>query len=124
MSEEHIHRNDKGHVLAEKSTPVEHQDVEHICIVLPVKPEWRTADAPLQKPRGDFRVVKPGENQPHDIGCLCQSCVARRREQAKDPHFQAIVEARAAKLPPEQAEVLRRAVYGDRRPWWKRLIQR
>jgi len=110
MSAEHIHKNEHDHVLAEKSTPVEYREPE---------PEIRIAS-----PHGDFRVVRPGENQPHDIGCLCPSCVARRREQAKEPNFQAIVEARAAKLPPEQAESLRRAVYGDRRPWWRRLLSR
>jgi hypothetical protein len=45
--------------------------------------------------------------------------MARRREQAKDPEFIAIVEAKAAKLPPEQAAVLRKAVLGEAKPWWK-----
>lgn len=70
---------------------------------------------------GDFRLVNPGKTVPHDIGCLCASCMARRREHAKTPEAMAKVEEIAAKLPPEQAEVFRRAVLGERKPWWKRL---
>lgn len=64
----------------------------------------------IAKPHGNFRIVRQGETMPHDIGCCCPSCVARRREQAKDPQFAAIVEAKATKLPPVQAEALRRAL--------------
>lgn len=73
-------------------------------ITLPVDPEIHIAK------HGDFKITKIGENQPHDIGCLCPSCVARRREQARSPEFAAILEARCAKLPPEQADALRRAL--------------
>lgn len=64
----------------------------------------------ITKSAGDFRIVKQGETLPHDIGCCCPQCVARRRAQAKDPQFAAIVEAKAALLPPAQAEALRRAL--------------
>lgn len=63
-------------------------------------------------PTGDFRITKPGESEPHDIGCLCPSCVARRREQAQQPHFREILEAKCAKLKPEQAAALRQAFLG------------
>ena len=68
---------------------------------------------------GDFKLVHPGQTFPHDVGCLCKDCMARRREQAKDPEFVAIVEAHAAKLPPKQAAVLRKAVLGEAKPWWR-----
>lgn len=68
---------------------------------------------------GDFKLVQPGQRLPHDVGCLCKACMDRRREQAKDPEFVAIVETQAAKLPPEQAKVLREAVLGLPKPWWK-----
>lgn len=118
MSAEHIHKSDRGHVLAEKSEAAEYRPAESL-IVPPVEPDIRIAN-----PHGNFHVVKPGETQPHDIGCLCPSCVARRREQAQRPEFRAIVEARAAKLPPDQAEALRRALYGEKTPWWRRLLRR
>jgi len=89
-----------------------------IGVTAPVEPEIRIAN-----PHGDFRIAKMGESASHDIGCLCPSCMARRREQAKSPKFAAIVEAAAAKLPPEKAETLRRAVLGDQRPWWRRLLR-
>src|SRR5512143_2559323 len=73
-------------------------------------------------PHGDFRLTNPGFTVPHDIGCLCKACVDRRRRQAKDPQFRAIVEKQAAKLPPEQAVALIRA-FGltNGEPWWRRL---
>lgn len=69
----------------------------------------------------DFKVTKSGETFAHDIGCVCRTCVARRRDQAKDPQFASIVETQAAKLPPEQGEILMRAFGLGRKPWWHRL---
>ena len=71
-------------------------------------------ESKIVAPHGDFRVVKVGENAPHDIGCNCAACVQRRRDQARQPEFAAIVERAAAKLPPPQAQALREAFYGKR----------
>lgn len=70
----------------------------------------------------DFRIVSPGQTFPHDIGCLCEACMRRRRLQAQnDPEMRRIVEQKAAALPPEQAKVFREAIYGKRRAWWQIL---
>jgi len=117
MSEEHLRPNDKGHVLAEKSKPVEYLRTDSfrtrggltmndklIGISAPVEPEIR-----LAKPHGDFRIAKIGEDAPHDIGCNCLSCVQRRRKQAQQPEFRAIIEEKAARLPAHLAAALRTA---------------
>lgn len=63
----------------------------------------------MSEPAGSFRVAKEGFTVPHDIGCACPPCVARRREQAKQPEFRAIIDQKCALLSPTNAALLRKA---------------